>query len=67
MKLKAYLEKIGQKPTPWAIEKGLSASTISKIINGKTGLHLDTAIKISEATDGAVSLTELIGSPRVSD
>lgn len=60
MKLNEYLKMIGQKPTPWAIEKGLSASIISKILNNKSGLQLRTAKKISEATEGHVSLSELL-------
>jgi len=60
MNLKDYIASINSKPSKWAIQHKISPSIVSRVINGKTGLKLSTARRIIKATNGAVSLDDLV-------
>lgn len=58
MKLSAYLELKGTKPSAFATEVGVPASTISRILSGDRVPTLATVQKINEATKGAVTASD---------
>ncbi len=60
MKLKGFLKKHKLKPTPWAKKKGISPSIISRHLNGVTGMSKKNALEIEQATDGEVTVLELL-------
>lgn len=60
MKLEDYFKQVGAKPTPWAKSKGISASVISRFLNGK-GISVTNALKIQLATGGEVLAEEVLG------
>lgn len=59
MKLSAYIEANGLTPTSFAKKVGVPASTIFRILNGDRKCGLSVAEKISEATNGMVTLADL--------
>jgi plasmid maintenance system antidote protein VapI len=60
MKLSAYLEREGVKPSQFAYRLGVEPSTITRLLSGERSCSLDMAIRIEEATDGEVAPRELI-------
>lgn len=64
MDLGAYLKEIGARPSKWARQQGISPSIISRFLNGKRGLAGETGFRIIEATDGKVTLEELLNQPK---
>lgn len=60
MKLSGYFRKHKLKPSNWAKEHNIPPSVISKYLNGKTGLNKDSALKIEKATNGEVTVLELL-------
>jgi hypothetical protein len=61
MKLNEYLRLINEKPYLWAKANGLSQTVIYEYLRGRKKLMLSSALAISKATQGAVSLEELNG------
>jgi hypothetical protein len=59
MDLINYFKNNKIKFTPWALEKGVSPSVISRFINGK-GMSPENALKIEQATNGQVTRLELL-------
>jgi hypothetical protein len=59
MKLKDYLMEIGVRPYPWSKAKKLNKNTVYGLYHGTLRVKLETAIRISQATGGAVSIEEL--------
>lgn len=59
MDLKNYFKNNKIKFTPWAVEKEISPSVISRFIGGK-GMSPENALKIEQATDGQVTRMELL-------
>jgi len=59
MKLDEYLTLIKKRPYVWANENGLNKTVIYNFLKGGKKLMLSTALAISKATKGAVSLEEL--------
>lgn len=62
MNLATYLESQKIKPAQFAALIGVPASTISRILRGDREPRLSTAQKISQATGGKVSLSDLVPS-----
>ena len=52
--LARHLAATGMTQTAFAQTVGLTQATVSKLCAGKTGVSLDTAIRIERATGGAV-------------
>ncbi len=46
--------------TPWAQANGIAPPVISRYLNGKMGLSPENALRIEQATGGAVSRMELL-------
>jgi DNA-binding transcriptional regulator YdaS (Cro superfamily) len=64
MKLADYLKLRNIKANVWSAEVGLPKATIYAFLAGKRKLMLSTALAISKATGGAVTLEDLnIGCP----
>lgn len=59
MTLSDFLSAKGLKPAAFARTVGLSASTVTRILDGSRRPTLDVALKIVRATDGKVSCEEL--------
>lgn len=59
MKLKEYLSEIGERPYSWSKAKGLNKNTVYGLYHGTLKVKLETAIAISQATGGQVSVEEL--------
>ncbi len=59
MRLEKYLKDNKLKPTPWAVKHRIAAAVISRYLNGK-GISPQNAEKIEVATDGDVSVMELL-------
>ncbi len=59
MKLAKHLEEIGKTPRSWAKEKGLPKDGVYRHLNGKR-VDYDTAKRMSEATSGAVAVSEIM-------
>jgi len=58
--LAKYLNQNKLTPSQFAKEHGLKQPTVWRIINNKFKPSSDTALRISEATGGAVSVMELL-------
>jgi hypothetical protein len=61
MKLQEYFELVKVRPYIWCKENNLSQTVVYQYLRGKKKLMLKSAIAISKATKGAVSLEELNG------
>jgi len=59
MNIQKYLNKNNLKPTPWAVDNKIAPSVISRYLNGK-GISKGNALKIEQATGGAVTVIELL-------
>lgn len=59
MKLRDYLDLLKTNPFAWAKSQGLDKNGVYKALSGG-GLKLKTAVKISQATKGAVRPEELL-------
>lgn len=59
MNIRDYLHKNNLKPTPWAVDNKIAPSVISRYLSGR-GLSKENALKIQNATGGAVSIMELL-------
>lgn len=59
MTLLEYLQKNNLKPTPWATKNEIAPSVVSRYLNGK-GVSKENALKISKATNGEVTIVELL-------
>ena len=60
MKLTAYLEQHKIKPTHLAKAAGIAPAVVTRYLRGERGISAQTARKISQATQGIVSLEELL-------
>lgn len=60
MKLKEYLEKHRIDPVAFALEIGISVTTIYRYMRGKP-CHRKTAYKIEYQTKGKVTVEEMLG------
>jgi hypothetical protein len=58
MKLREYLDLIKKRPFTWAREHGLEKNGVYKALAG-SDLRLKTALKICEASKGAVRPEDL--------
>lgn len=58
MELEKFFKKHNLKPTPWAEKKNISASVISRYLNGK-GISPENALKVVNACNGEVTLDDI--------
>lgn len=58
-KLKQFFKENNFKPTPWAISKGIAPSVVSRFLN-RQGISPQNALRIEQATGGAVTRMELL-------
>ena len=59
MKLKDYLETKNIKPYHFAQATQIDKAVLSRFLNRKAGISLDTAVRIVKQTNGMVSLDDL--------
>lgn len=59
MKLLDYIQENDLKATPWAIRNKIAPSVISRYLSGK-GISKQNALKIEQATNGKVTVMELL-------
>ena len=55
MKLDTYLSENKIRPTAFAVNIGVSPSTITRVLKGERSPGFDLVMKIKAATDGAVA------------
>lgn len=55
MKLEKYLSDREKKPSVFAREIGVSASTITRVLNGQRGVGMKTLSSIIKGTNGLVT------------
>lgn len=60
MDLSTYLEKTGTSQRAFAEKVGISPSFLNEIAKGTKAPSLAVAIKITEAAEGAVSMSSLV-------
>lgn len=60
MKLNDYLEKTKQTKTDFAGVIGITTGMVSHIATGRKIPSLDLALKIQDATEGAVTVRDLL-------
>ncbi len=65
MKLAAYLESTGVKPSAFARRIGCPPSTITRILRDERSPGIGLMSRIREATDGQVSFEDFMEAPRV--
>ena len=58
--LKKFLKRNNLRPTPWAKANGIAPPVLSRYLNGKMGLSPENALRIEQATGGAVTRMELL-------
>lgn len=63
MTLSDYLAEAKLKPSQFAEQLGMPASTILRIISGKREARIGTAAKIVAATGGKVGFADLVIQP----
>ena len=55
---KDYFKMIKKRPSPWAVDHGLTPSLISRLLNGKP-INIQNALKIVKATGGRIRLKDI--------
>jgi DNA-binding transcriptional regulator YdaS (Cro superfamily) len=60
MNLTTYLLENKIKPTHLAKQAGIAPAVVTRYLRGERGISAQTARKISRATQGSVSLEELL-------
>jgi hypothetical protein len=60
MKIREYIEKNRLDPVAFALSIGISVTTIYRYMAGRIP-HRKTAYKIEEATNGLVTVEEMMG------
>lgn len=60
MRLTEYLVETGTKPSGFAERVGVAPSTVSRILNRERSMSLDMAVKMARATDGQVTIDDII-------
>jgi plasmid maintenance system antidote protein VapI len=60
MKLQDYIRSENLNPTNWAKKVGIPQPVVSRLLSGKRGVSLKTALLIQKVTGGMVRVDELV-------
>ena len=60
MRLSEYLDQTGENESEFSRRSGVSQQTVNRLCRGRGGPRGGTALKIERATDGLVSLEDLV-------
>lgn len=62
MTLDEFLISTKQRPSALAAKAGVAASMLTRLLRGERSLSAEAAVKIAAATDGQVSVPEILAS-----
>jgi hypothetical protein len=60
MELENYFKQHNIKPTPWAIEHGISPAVVNRYLKNKGVLNTINALKIERACNEEVTVADLL-------